>query len=177
MSKNQTSKNPLRSSCIKIRKPVFGRFRHADPLVSSKPRVSHTIPAANVTPDAYAPPVEAKPVKNVRFSPKNATKNDRFTGGKELVDQKTFGESKFDSFIHRTKAKMSAPSNVGVVKTVNRHDTLHEKVSNFIDRAKLKFRATSSVGANGKSVSHKWDYCLMVKPHENKVNVHKVKYG
>ncbi|KAK1426687.1 hypothetical protein QVD17_15365 [Tagetes erecta] len=155
MSENQTCQNPLRNSCIKIRKPVFGRFRHADPLVSSKPRVSHTIPVANVTPDVYVPPADAKLGKNVRFSTKNATKNDRYSGGKELVDQKTFGDSKFDSFIHHTKVKMSAPSNVGAVKTVNRHDTLHEKVSNFIDRAKLKFRATSSVGAHGKSVSHK----------------------
>ncbi|MFS7987526.1 hypothetical protein Hanom_Chr11g01024041 [Helianthus anomalus] len=150
MGQNKTAQNPLRSSCVKMRKPVFGTFRRVDPSVSSKARVSYAKPAANEIPVESATPSDANYVKNVRFS-ETATKKDHFTGGKKLVDQKTFGELKFDSFIRQTKAKMSAPSNAGVMKTVTRRDTFHEKVSNFIDRAKLKFRATSSMGA-------KWDH-------------------
>ncbi|MFS7987532.1 hypothetical protein Hanom_Chr11g01024101 [Helianthus anomalus] len=148
MGQNKTGQNLLRSSCVKMRKPVFGTFRRVDPSVSSKARVSHAKPAANEILVENATPSDANYVKNVRFS-ETATKKDH--SGKKLVDQKTFGELKFDSFIRQTKAKMSAPSDVGVMKTVTRRDTFHEKVSNFIDRAKLKFRATSSMGA-------KWDH-------------------
>ncbi|GJZ51385.1 hypothetical protein Tco_0605900 [Tanacetum coccineum] len=165
MAKNQSSQTPSRSSCDKIRKGTFGRFRRVDISISPKPRVSYTQPMAlqqpilpNEIPIESGPPPEVKSVKNVRFSSENATKNNHGTAGKELVDQKTFGESRFDSFIDRTKLNMSAPSNVGGAHNMNRHDTFNDKVTNFIERAKLKFRATSSMGANGKNVSFKRDY-------------------
>lgn len=167
MAKNQSIQTPSRSSCEKIRKATFGRFRRVDVSVSPKPRVSYTQPMAlhqpilpNEIPVEYGPPPEVKSVKNVHFSSENTSKNNHGTGGKELVDQKTFGESRFDSFIDRTKLKMSAPSNVGAAKNLNRHDSFNDKVTNFIDRAKLKFRATSSMGANGieVNVSFKQDY-------------------
>ncbi|KAK1428246.1 hypothetical protein QVD17_17076 [Tagetes erecta] len=158
MAKNQTTQNPSRrmSSYEKIRKATFGSFRRVDPSMSSEPRVSYTQPIAlqrpmlDEVPIEYVPPLNPKTVKNVRFSSKNVVKNDDFIGGKELVEQKTFGESRFDSFIGRMKMKMNAPSNVGVVKTVNRHDTFDDKVSIFIGKTKLKFQATFSMGANEK---------------------------
>ncbi|KAL8213981.1 hypothetical protein R6Q57_003430 [Mikania cordata] len=152
MAKNQTGRNPLKSCCVKIRKATFGGYRRADPLVTSKARVPYDIP---IEP---APSTNAKSAKNVRFSSNNATKKEPFTRDKELIDQKTFGESKFDSFIRRTKVKMGVSSDVSAVKKVSRRDTFSEKVSNFIDHAKLKFRATSSIGANGKSVAFKPDH-------------------
>ncbi|KAJ0946405.1 hypothetical protein HanRHA438_Chr01g0003621 [Helianthus annuus] len=142
MAKNQNSSK--RSTYEKIRKATFGRFRRVEPSKSSKAPVSYTQPVSKEIPIEHVPPLDAKSVKNVRFS----SNDDNFSGGKSLVDQKTFGEAKFDSFIDRMKMKMSAPSDVGVVKTVSRrHDTFNERVSNFIDQTKLKFRATSSMGA------------------------------
>ncbi|KAJ0620952.1 hypothetical protein HanIR_Chr01g0003171 [Helianthus annuus] len=152
MSKNQNQNQKTRNpSCEKIRKATFGRFRRVDPSVSSKARVSYTQPVSREIPIEYVPPSDVKFVKNVRFS----SNDDDLSGGKSLVDQKTFGEAKFDSFIDRMKMKMSAPSDVGVAKTVSRRDTFNERVSNFIDRTKLKFRATSSMGADEKHGSFK----------------------
>ncbi|KAL8214931.1 hypothetical protein R6Q57_004380 [Mikania cordata] len=158
MAKNQTSQTP---PCDKIRKATFGRFRRIDNSMPSKARVTHTQPIAlqqHVSieiPIEYVPPVDTKSVKNIRFSSQNATKNGGFANGKELVDQSTFGDSKFDSFIGRMKMKMSVPSDVGDVETIDRHDTFNDKVSNFIDHVKVKFRATSTMGANEKHEPYK----------------------
>lgn len=164
MAKNQSSQNPSRSSCEKIRKATFGRFRRADPSSSSKSHVSYTQPTvflnpimSNEIPIEYVPPMEAKSVKNVRFSANSTTYTDNKTSGNEMAHQNTFSESKFDSFIGRMKMKMSAPSDVGGPEPV-RHDSFNDKVSNFIDRTKLKMKATSSMGANGENVSFKRDY-------------------
>ncbi|KAJ9543104.1 hypothetical protein OSB04_022811 [Centaurea solstitialis] len=156
MSKNQSSQKPSRFSYEKIRKATFGRFLYPErcPSLSLRSRASYTQPMAKEILIEAGPPPKAKPIKNsVRFSSKNTEINGDFTGGKELADHGTFGEAKFDSFIGRTKMKMSAPSDIG--KTISRHDSFHEKVSNFIDRAKIKMRASSSMGANGKNVSFK----------------------
>ncbi|KAI3668195.1 hypothetical protein L6452_43272 [Arctium lappa] len=167
MAKNQSSQNPSRTSCDKIRKATFGRFRYPNryPSLSSNARVSYTQPMAlqqpvsgKEIPIEFVPPPKVKPVKNfVRFSSNDVKKNEDRTGGKDLADQPTFGEAKFDSFIGRMRMKMNAPSDVGAGgrKTGTGHDSFHEKVSNFIDRAKIKMRATSSMGANGKPVSFK----------------------
>ncbi|KAI3787742.1 hypothetical protein L2E82_00122 [Cichorium intybus] len=162
MARNQSSQTPSRGSCDRIRKATFGRFRRSDPSFSSKSRLSFTQPMAlqqpfsgKEIPIEYVPPPEVKSVKNVRFSGKDVEKDSSSTGGKELADQKTFGEAKFDSFIGRMKMKMSAPSDVGGAKTVSGNDSFNDKVSTFIGRARLKLRATSSMGANGKTVSFK----------------------
>ncbi|KAJ9543103.1 hypothetical protein OSB04_022810 [Centaurea solstitialis] len=163
MSKNQSSQNSSRISCEKIHKSTFGRFLYPNryPSLPSRSRVPYTQPMALQQPvsgkeipiESGSPP-KAKPVKNfVRFSSKNDEINGDLTDDKELAGHGTFGEAKFDSFIGRTKMKMSAPSDIG--KTVSRHDSFHEKVSNFINRAKIKMRASSSMGANGKNVSFK----------------------
>ncbi|KAJ9543105.1 hypothetical protein OSB04_022812 [Centaurea solstitialis] len=152
MSKSQSSQSPSRISFDKIRIATFGRLLFPD-RYPSKSQVSYTQPMAKEIPIESGSPSKTKPAKNlVWFSLENGDR----TSGKELADQATFGEEKFDSFIGRTKMKMSAPSDIGSGrKTVSEDDSFHEKVSNFIDRAKIKMRATSSMGANGKNVSFK----------------------
>ncbi|KAK1428248.1 hypothetical protein QVD17_17078 [Tagetes erecta] len=149
MAKNQTGRNT--TACEKIRKATFGMFRRVDSSISSKTHVPYSQPLAlhplqqhtsNEIPIEFVPSLDAKYAKNIQFSSTDVVTNEIFVGGKELVDQKTFGEAKFDSFIGREKMKMSAPSDVGVVKTFKRYDTFDEKVSSFIDQTKLKFHAT-----------------------------------